>query len=431
MRRIVSLTLALILWILATPLHAQDQPAPEWPKFDGIWATSRGQLALWQADDAVYGVYEKNGTLGGHIDADGILRFSYEEGSDDMGSGWLQLNVDGASFTGEYTSSTQTAVHGSWDGTFLGLNSFDVGDIAALEYVPGQEIPVAPGTEVRPPQGEVPPEITTQPSGETTVPTPSAWNGTWDTARGTLVLAVDGVSIEGSFAQSGVLEGTIEDATVRATWRILETGGSETSGECLFTISDDAKSFRGTYDDSAAPDLWLPWQGTKVSDDVTGLNTNPQTPAGSTEEVTEVTPLLGPEVGAETVPAETEAAPEATEAAPAETSEQPAEEETASEETGTPEETGAAEETEEPVVHKLVITATGDCWTTVKSSDGQLLGGLMTEGDTFTFEDTYGFYLRAGAPENLTVQFDGEDMKWEEGSFVMILPPEAADLEEG
>jgi len=335
-----------------------------------------------------------------------------------MGFGWLQLNSDAASFTGEYTSSTQTAVHGSWDGTFLGLNGFDVGDIAALEYEPGQE---APGTTVRPQQGQVPPEIATQPSGETTVLTPSAWNGTWDTARGALVLAVDGVSIEGSFGESGVLQGTIENASVRATWRVLKTDGSETSGECLFTLSEDGKSFRGTYDDSAAPDLWLPWQGTKVSDDVTGLNTNPQTPAASTEEVIEVTPLLGPEVGPET-------APEETEAAPAEASEQPTEEETASEETGTSEETGAAEETEEPVVHKLVITATGDCWTTVKSSDGQLLGGLMTEGDTFTFEDTYGFYLRAGAPENLTVQFDGEDMKWGEAEFVMILPPDATDL---
>jgi len=72
--------------------------------------------------------------------------------------------------------------------------------------------------------------------------------------------------------------------------------------------------------------------------------------------------------------------------------------------------------------HKLVLTAIGQCWVTLKTRDDTLFNNVMLAGDVREFSNDLGFHLRAGAPENLYVRFDDEDIKWGERQTEMLLP---------
>ena len=74
--------------------------------------------------------------------------------------------------------------------------------------------------------------------------------------------------------------------------------------------------------------------------------------------------------------------------------------------------------------HEIVLTATGECWLTLKTPENEspLFNGTMYKNDVLRFTDVYGFILTAGKPENLIVKFDGDEMPWGDRQTVMTLP---------
>jgi len=271
--------------LLSMMAYAQDSEEG-YPQFGGIWDTDRGIVALWQAGDAVWGIYEGHGELGGHIDEDGMFRFWYEEDPADMGTGWFEL-MDTETLEGAYNSAIEMSEHGNWTGTFLGPNNYEVGDEEALNYDPendsgsivdsnnveddsgeGEESESETGGEDAEENPDPETESGDQDNESNISDTESAvlWTGTWNTGRGYLVLMVDDSEIYGSFGENGVFEGTIDGSEISAIWSVTNEDGSVTEGEALFYISEDGTSFRGTYNSSENPDLWLPWMGTKETE---------------------------------------------------------------------------------------------------------------------------------------------------------------------
>jgi hypothetical protein len=264
--------LAVIFLIGLLPLQstAQESYTGDFPIFDGIWDTEMGIVAMWQANDAVYAVYKSNANLGGHIDENGVLQFGYEDSPDDLGSGWFKIVGDGHELEGYYNSSLEPAVHGTWNGTWLGPNEFDVNDRDALNYQAGDtgstyspeqavETPAAPEVEV-----EVPVEEPQGFTGDAEI----AWTGGWDTTRGELEINIEDGVVTGTFGDNCTLEGTITGSTLTGTWSITDEDGNVTTGDLLFSLSEDGMSFRGTYNSTTEPDLWLAWHGSKLSEEL-------------------------------------------------------------------------------------------------------------------------------------------------------------------
>jgi hypothetical protein len=54
----------------------------------------------------------------------------------------------------------------------------------------------------------------------------------------------------------------------------------------------------------------------------------------------------------------------------------------------------------------------------------------MVAGNTLTFTDPVGFYVRAGKPECLDVVFEGRTLRWRAGQNTVTLP-ENAPIPEG
>lgn len=75
---------------------------------------------------------------------------------------------------------------------------------------------------------------------------------------------------------------------------------------------------------------------------------------------------------------------------------------------------------------ELTLTAIGECWVEVDTRGSTLFSNFMYAGDVKTFNDIVGFVIRAGRPEKLLVKFRGEDVLWEPGQTIMILPEGAA-----
>jgi len=76
----------------------------------------------------------------------------------------------------------------------------------------------------------------------------------------------------------------------------------------------------------------------------------------------------------------------------------------------------------EDLAHRIVLIATGRCWVTLNTRDGNLFYDDMYAGDTLEFSDFIGFHLSVGAPEKLDVKFNGELIEWGEGQMEMYLP---------
>lgn len=268
-RKLAILGLVLLAGIfMAVQTGAQDDVNGDFPLYDGIWDTDLGILALWQANDAVFGIYGSYAEIGGHINEDGILHFTYDNDPNDMGSGWFEISSDGTAFDGMYTSTMDTSIGGTWDGTRLGPNEFDVNDREALNYQPGDTPPDysegGEGEEEASDDSEAEDEDLPEESEEFSGDVASAWSGSWDTNRGQLVLTVEEGSVSGSFGDGCNFEGTITGTTINGVWSMTDDEGNETSGEVLFNLSEDGMSFRGTYNSTEEPDLWLAWHGTKV-----------------------------------------------------------------------------------------------------------------------------------------------------------------------
>ena len=47
----------------------------------------------------------------------------------------------------------------------------------------------------------------------------------------------------------------------------------------------------------------------------------------------------------------------------------------------------------------------------------------MNRGDSLTWTDNFGFFIHAGAPENLEILFNGEPVNFEQGTMDLFLPP--------
>jgi hypothetical protein len=267
-RNSASTSLVILLVILFCPInaYAQDLTAT-WPQFGGIWETTEGKMALWQAEDKVWGIYTGSSEIGGYIREDGKLHFWYERGSDDMGMGWLEISEDGRAFEGFYTSSLDPGEHDSWGGTWIGPNNFAIGDVAALAYEPDDIVTGADEDSETPGDQDntvLASDLEDALDSGITIDTDSAWGGTWDTERGFLVLAVSEGWVFGSFGEDGVIEGTAENSTLSATWSVTRDDGTLLEGEALFTLSEDSINFRGTYNSLDDPNLWLPWMGSKL-----------------------------------------------------------------------------------------------------------------------------------------------------------------------
>lgn len=270
MRNIAIIGAIILLALFPLRAAAQDNYAGDYPVYDGIWDTNLGTLALWQANDAVYGIYGNHALLGGHIDDDGVLHFSYEDDPDDMGTGWFKIIGDGTEFEGSYNSSVVMSIHDTWNGTYLGPNEFEIGDRDALDYQAGDAPPDYSGdgtgeeTSEDSDTTDTEEEETGDEAGEFTGDVASAWAGTWDTNRGELEFSVEDENVTGTFGDEGEVEGTISGTSVSGTWANTDDEGNATSGEVLFTLSEDGMSFRGTYNTTDEPDLWLAWHGTKM-----------------------------------------------------------------------------------------------------------------------------------------------------------------------
>ncbi len=286
------LVILLVLLFCPTNAYAQDITAT-WPQFGGIWETTEGKMALWQAEDKVWGIYTGSSEIGGYIREDGKLHFWYERGSDDMGMGWLEISEDGRAFEGFYTSSLDPGEHDSWGGTWIGPNNFAIGDVAALDYVPGDTLTAdADDTDTPDDQADtvLASDLEDAVDSGMTIDTDSAWGGTWDTERGFLVLAVSEGWVFGSFGEDGVIEGTAENATLSASWSVTRDDGTLLEGEALFTLSEDSINFRGTYNSTDDPNLWLPWMGSKIitvtvdEDSTDEADTEEEQPEGSEPE---------------------------------------------------------------------------------------------------------------------------------------------------
>ncbi|HEX9746319.1 MAG TPA: hypothetical protein VGB30_12910 [bacterium] len=267
---------ALLIIFSAGIAHSQDQAYPD---FGGIWDTSRGTLAIWQAEDSVFGIYGPYGEIGGHVQEDGTLEFLWSEEPDDYGNGWIKLGDDGNSFDGMWFSVIEMDQHDTWRGEKLDENHYELADRAALDHVPGTtpETPGATDETGTPDDGmaELPADNSDQSVDEEPVIEPAIpegdidalWSGVWDTARGDLaILIVDGVAT-GTFRELGSIEGTIDGPIINATWSETTDTGVEVSGSVIFWLSEDGTTFRGSYNVETNPDLWLAWSGEKTSDE--------------------------------------------------------------------------------------------------------------------------------------------------------------------
>lgn len=268
--------IALVILIGLLPVHSHAQTAidGDYPIYDGLWETDLGVLAMWQENDAVWGIYLSSSVLGGRIDDDGILHFRYEENPDDRGSGWFKVSEDGSAFEGYYTSEIEPSIHDNWIGTWLGPNFYEVDDREALNYQPG-EIPPDPDEDEDIDDDNVDllsgdsddsdtDDDTPEPPSEFTGDPESAWNGAWETNLGEMELIIDAGNVTGTWGEGGSFEGTISGSTLNGTWLIVDEDGNETGGEVLFSLSEDGVGFRGTYNTSDEPNLWLAWHGTKL-----------------------------------------------------------------------------------------------------------------------------------------------------------------------
>lgn len=289
-RFIPSLILVLVMTIAAPIVGAQVEDEATYPDFEGIWEVeglfdiSSCVMAIWQANEKVWGYFGSEGEIGGYINEDGRLVFMWEFYPDGKGTGWVRTAEEGEVVEGIWSSDIELSEHGSWDGVRIGPNNYEVGDKEALNYDPSIEQVVevdetdaedanavgdTAGEEIviDETDGDEQTDEGDRESDEETQPgTLELWPGTWDTDRGFLVLAIVEGEIVGTFGENGVLQGTVEGNTLSGEWSDIDAEGNASEGDAVFWLAEDGLSFRGTYNNANEPDLWLVWSGELVLD---------------------------------------------------------------------------------------------------------------------------------------------------------------------
>ncbi|MDD1687876.1 hypothetical protein [Methanoregula sp.] len=113
-------------------------------------------------------------------------------------------------------------------------------------------------------------------AGKPTAATSDPWSGTWDTRGsttnalqtvGVLTLAQSGIKVTGTFSNGdngkGTVSGTITGNQLVGTWTV-DYGRESDNGPFTFVLSDDKKSFSGTWVSasdtantlSTSPEFW-------------------------------------------------------------------------------------------------------------------------------------------------------------------------------
>ncbi|MFA6108559.1 MAG: hypothetical protein WDA75_07315 [Candidatus Latescibacterota bacterium] len=113
------LFLAVVLAGTASPVAASD--------WTGVWHTNWGRMLMWQDGNQVRGTYDwEDGRIEGHVEGDRLYFIWREEptyaGQTDAGPGYLDMSLDGQSFSGawglgEQMSWSTMIIAGGWDGT--------------------------------------------------------------------------------------------------------------------------------------------------------------------------------------------------------------------------------------------------------------------------------------------------------------------------
>ncbi|MFH1675903.1 MAG: hypothetical protein ABIC40_02675 [bacterium] len=268
-----------IFIILLIPFVSFGQDEQKVPVYEGIWQTDRGVVALWQAENAVWGVFGSVGEIGGYIKNDGRLEFMWEVYPDGIGTGWFRLGDEDRKIEGYWYDDVQLNEHGVWNGTSIGPNNYELGDREALKYNPENppeetgnppeiETNIEPGPEIPTitPAPETPAEIA---PAETVKPAVNEdaitlWSGTWETDRGFLIVSFEEDNAVGTFDENGVIDAKAAGLVLDGKWTITAEDGTVTEGEFAFWLTDNRMNFKGTYNYSTESNLWLVWSGKKV-----------------------------------------------------------------------------------------------------------------------------------------------------------------------
>lgn len=222
--RASALALLLLTVSLATPLRAADAPKAEGTKppaanFAGTWETTYGLMQLEQKADAVTGFYgppEQRNAITGTV-KDGKLTFTYVE-PNAIGEGSFELAPDGKSFAGKWRQNRFGPDWHSWQGK----------------------------RAVKPAETE------------------KDFAGLWATRFGKMRLRQTGGTVHGVYAFAGgsTVKGTL-DPKDKKTVRFTYTEPTGETGEGAFTLSDDAKSFTGSWKDDAG-NGGKDWTGARI-----------------------------------------------------------------------------------------------------------------------------------------------------------------------
>jgi hypothetical protein len=199
-----SVLLVLVLLCRATPVQAQAS-------FAGTWDSTFGPVVLTQKGKEVSGTYyDGKATLKGTVEKN-ELKFTYVEPFE-SGEGLFKLSADGKSFTGSYLAKG-AAARQAWNGTFKGAAR-----------------PARAGN----------------------------FTGTWATTFGPVILTQKGKEVSGTYYDGkATLRGTAEGNKMKFDY--VEAGES---GEGLFEMSADGKSFTGSYLAKGAA-ARVAWNGTR------------------------------------------------------------------------------------------------------------------------------------------------------------------------
>jgi hypothetical protein len=84
------------------------------------------------------------------------------------------------------------------------------------------------------------------------------WSGTWNTDYGTMKLTQVNNVVEGTYPDGMITKGTVYDSILTGDWENNEGD----SGEIIFTMSEDCKSFDGEWTNAETGEKG-DWSGTR------------------------------------------------------------------------------------------------------------------------------------------------------------------------
>ncbi|MBK7394974.1 MAG: hypothetical protein IPJ34_01400 [Myxococcales bacterium] len=99
-------------------------------------------------------------------------------------------------------------------------------------------------------------------------PAAAHWTGTWTSSYGPLSLTQEGKAVTGTYVYSnppvqGSVAGEAAGRTLKVLWK--EGPGGAGDGEAVFELSEDGKSFSGTWTGAGGGGGGV-WEGTRVDE---------------------------------------------------------------------------------------------------------------------------------------------------------------------